>query len=128
MDEAGIVEPKDDDIGIGDGNEEKARVGEDDDDVIMYDNEGEIEKQLSKIKGAFFSHHLPHKGKRSKSYDLLLSNACRVISWAITIPCVFTDENQGAGQDLEDEMANYNGDDDNQPESEDEKQAELTGM
>ncbi|XP_057212568.1 Golgi membrane protein 1 isoform X1 [Triplophysa rosa] len=88
--EAGILEPKDDDIRMGDGNEEKDRIGEgrEDDDVIMYDNEGEIEKQLSKIK----------------------------------------DENQDAGQDLEDEMANYNGEDDNQPESEDEKQAELTGM
>ncbi|KAA0713686.1 Golgi membrane protein 1 [Triplophysa tibetana] len=90
LDEAEILEPRDDDIGIGDGNEEKDRIGEgrEEDDVIMYDNEGEIEKQLSKIK----------------------------------------DENQDAGQDLEDEMANYNGDDDNQPESEDEKQAELTGM
>ncbi|XP_043102002.1 LOW QUALITY PROTEIN: Golgi membrane protein 1-like [Puntigrus tetrazona] len=38
------------------------------------------------------------------------------------------DENQGAGQDLEDDVANYNGDDDNQPESEDEKQAELAEM
>lgn len=89
LDEAVILEPKDDDIGILDGNEDKDRIREErEDDVIMYDNEGEIEKQLSKIK----------------------------------------DENQGAGQDLEDEMANYNGDDDNQPESEDEKQAELTGM
>ncbi|XP_056629463.1 Golgi membrane protein 1 [Triplophysa dalaica] len=90
LDEAEIMEPKDDDIGLGNGNEEKDRIGEgrEEDDVIMYDNEREIEKQLSKIK----------------------------------------DENQDAGQDLEDEMANYNGDDDNQPESEDEKQAELTGM
>lgn len=52
----------------------------------------------------------------------------RAFSRAITIPCIFTDENQGVGQDLEEEMANYNGDDDNQPESEDEKQAELAGM
>lgn len=52
-----------------------------------------------------------------------------VLSNKITnnFPC-FTDENQGAGQDLEDDVANYNGDDDNQPESEDEKQAELAGM
>ncbi len=41
---------------------------------------------------------------------------------------VFTDENQGAGQDVEDDVANYNGDDDNQPEPEDEKQLELAEM
>lgn len=41
---------------------------------------------------------------------------------------VSTDENQGAGLDLEDNEANYIGDDDNQPESEDDKQAELAGM
>ncbi len=40
----------------------------------------------------------------------------------------FTDENQGAGQDVEDDVANYNGDDDNQPEPEDEKQLELAEM
>uniref|UniRef100_A0A8C2F028 Zgc:56525 n=1 Tax=Cyprinus carpio TaxID=7962 RepID=A0A8C2F028_CYPCA len=96
MDEAGILDPKEDDMGIGDEKEEDARIEdrkEEDaaigkEDAIMYDNEGEIEKQLSRIK----------------------------------------DENQGAGQDLEDDMANYNGDDDNQPESEDEKQAELAEM
>ncbi|XP_016329223.1 Golgi membrane protein 1-like [Sinocyclocheilus anshuiensis] len=93
MDEAGILDPKEDEMGIGDEREEDANIEdrkEEDaaigkEDAIMYDNEGEIEKQLSKIK----------------------------------------DENQGAGQDLEDDVANYNGDDDNQPESEDEKQAEL---
>lgn len=54
LDEAGILEPKDDDIGIGDENEEKDRIGDGrEEDVIMYDNEREIEKQLSKIKGAF---------------------------------------------------------------------------
>uniref|UniRef100_A0A8C1YS55 Zgc:56525 n=1 Tax=Cyprinus carpio TaxID=7962 RepID=A0A8C1YS55_CYPCA len=96
MDEAGILDPKEDDMGIGDEKEEDARIEErkeedaaiGKEDAIMYDNEGEIEKQLSRIK----------------------------------------DENQGAGQDLEDDMANYNGDDDNQPESEDEKQAELAEM
>ncbi|XP_067269185.1 Golgi membrane protein 1 [Pseudorasbora parva] len=96
LDEAGILDPKEDDIGIGDEEEEDVRIGErkeedaanGKEDAVMYDNEGEIEKQLSKIK----------------------------------------DENQGAGQDLEDDVANYNGDDDNQPESEDEKQAELAGM
>lgn len=96
MDEAGILDPKEDDMGIGDGREEDAKIEdrkEEDaaigkDDAIMYDNEGEIEKQLSRIK----------------------------------------DENQGVGQDLEDDVANYNGDDDNQPESENEKQAELAEM
>lgn len=115
LDEADILEPKENEAGIGDGNEEDdVGIGdgnqeEDDDDddlklkvsdlkeedaavgkedAIMYDNEGEIEKQLSQIK----------------------------------------DDNQGAGQDLEDDVANYNGDDENQPESEDEKQAELAGM
>ncbi|XP_056102790.1 Golgi membrane protein 1 [Rhinichthys klamathensis goyatoka] len=98
LDEAGILDPKENDIGIGDDEEEEedVKIGyrkEEDaangkEDAVMYDNEGEIEKQLSKIK----------------------------------------DENQGAGLDLEDEVANYNGDDDNQPESEDEKQAELAGM
>lgn len=91
LDEVGILEPKNDDIGFGMGedNEEKVRVEDGkDENAIMYDNDGEIEKQLSKIK----------------------------------------DENQDAGQELEDDMANYNGDDDNQPESEDEKQAELAGM
>ncbi|XP_016117819.1 uncharacterized protein [Sinocyclocheilus grahami] len=96
MDEAGILDPKEDEMGIGDEREEDANIEdrkEEDaaigkEDAIMYDNEGEIEKQLSKIK----------------------------------------DENQGAGQDLEDDVANYNGDDDNQPESEDEKQAELAEM
>lgn len=95
LDEAGILDPKENDIGIGDEeedvkieyrNEEEAANGKED--AVMYDNEGEIEKQLSKIK----------------------------------------DENQGAGLDLEEDVANYNGDDDNQPESEDEKQAELAGM
>ncbi|XP_058641886.1 Golgi membrane protein 1 isoform X2 [Onychostoma macrolepis] len=94
MDEAGILDPKEDDMGIGDEKdtkiedrkEEDAAIGKDD--AIMYDNEGEIEKQLSRIK----------------------------------------DENQGVGQDLEDDVANYNGDDDNQPESENEKQAELAEM
>ncbi|XP_016419495.1 Golgi membrane protein 1-like [Sinocyclocheilus rhinocerous] len=96
MDEAEILDPKEDDMGIGDEEEEDAKIEDrkeedaaiDKEDVIMYDNEGEIEKQLSRIK----------------------------------------DENQGAGQDLEDDMANYNGDDDNQPESEDGKQAELAEM
>ncbi|CAM4714139.1 unnamed protein product [Leuciscus chuanchicus] len=97
LDEAGILEPKENDIGIGDEEEEDdVKIGyrkEEDaangkEDAVMYDNEGEIEKQLSKIK----------------------------------------DENQGAGLDLEDDVANYNGDDDNQPESEDDKQAELAGM
>uniref|UniRef100_A0A8C1DDA0 Golgi membrane protein 1 n=2 Tax=Cyprinus carpio TaxID=7962 RepID=A0A8C1DDA0_CYPCA len=96
MDEAGILDPKEDDMGIGDEKEEDARIEDrkekdaaiGKEDAIMYDNEGEIEKQLSRIK----------------------------------------DENQGGGQDLEDDMANYNGDDDNQPESEDEKQAELAEM
>lgn len=113
LDEADILEPKENEAGIGDANEEDdvgigdANQEEDDEDLklkagdlkeedaavgkedaIMYDNEGEIEKQLSQIK----------------------------------------DENQGAGQDLEDDVANYNGDDENQPESEDEKQAELAGM
>lgn len=96
LDEAGILDPKDDDIRLGNEEEEDVRIGEGKEedaangkeDAVMYDNEGEIEKQLSKIK----------------------------------------DENQGAGQDLEDDVANYNGDDDNQPESEDEKQAELAGM
>nr|XP_055024198.1 Golgi membrane protein 1 [Misgurnus anguillicaudatus] len=88
VDEVGILEPKNDDIVIGE-DEEKVRVEEGkDENAIMYDNDGEIEKQLSKIK----------------------------------------DENQEGGQELEDDMANYNGDDDNQPESEDEKQAELAGM
>ncbi|XP_059359091.1 Golgi membrane protein 1 isoform X2 [Carassius carassius] len=93
---AGILDPKEDDMGIGDENEEDAKIEdrkEEDaaigkEDAIMYDNEGEIEKQLSRIK----------------------------------------DENLGAGQDLEDDVANYNGDDDNQPESEDEKQEELAEM
>lgn len=54
LDEVGILEPKNDDIGIGEDKEEKVRVGEEkDENAIMYDNEGEIEKQLSKIKGAF---------------------------------------------------------------------------
>ncbi|XP_051508426.1 Golgi membrane protein 1-like [Myxocyprinus asiaticus] len=101
LDQAGILETKEDDIGfgIGDGNEgdagiavrreEDGRIGEGkDEDAIMYDNEGEIEKQLSKIK----------------------------------------DENPGGGQDMEDDFANYNGDNNNQPESEDDKQAELVGM
>ncbi|XP_067250131.1 Golgi membrane protein 1 [Chanodichthys erythropterus] len=96
LDDAGILDPKENDIGIRDEEEEDVKIGykkEEDEangkeDAIMYDNEREIEKQLSKIK----------------------------------------DENQGAGQDLEDDVANYNGDDDNQPESEDEKQAELAGM
>lgn len=96
MDEPGILDPNEDDMGIGDVKEEDAKIEdrkEEDaaigkEDAIMYDNEGEIEKQLSRIK----------------------------------------DENQGAGQDLEDDVANYNGDDDNQPESEDEKQAELAEM
>ncbi|XP_016141734.1 Golgi membrane protein 1-like [Sinocyclocheilus grahami] len=96
MDDAEILDPKEDDMGIGDEKEEDAKIEDrkeedaaiDNEDVIMYDNEGEIEKQLSRIK----------------------------------------DENQGAGQDLEDDVANYNGDDDNQPESEDGKQAELADM
>uniref|UniRef100_A0A8C1Z1C5 Zgc:56525 n=1 Tax=Cyprinus carpio TaxID=7962 RepID=A0A8C1Z1C5_CYPCA len=99
MDEAGILDPKEDDMddmGIGDEREEDANIEdrkEEDaaigkEDAIMYDNEGEIEKQLSKIK----------------------------------------DENQGAGQELEDDVANYIGDDENQPESEDELQAELAEM
>ncbi|XP_051950930.1 Golgi membrane protein 1-like [Xyrauchen texanus] len=100
LDQAGIFETKEDDIGfeIGDGNEgdagiaereEDARIGQrKDEDAIMYDNEGEIEKQLSKIK----------------------------------------DENPGGGQNMEDEFANYNGENDNQPESEDDKQAELVRM
>lgn len=56
LDEAEIMEPRDDDIRLGDGNEEKDRIGEgrEEDDVIMYDNEREIEKQLSKIKGDFY--------------------------------------------------------------------------
>uniref|UniRef100_A0A8C1IM28 Zgc:56525 n=1 Tax=Cyprinus carpio TaxID=7962 RepID=A0A8C1IM28_CYPCA len=91
-----IGEPKKDDMGIGDEREEDANIEdrkEEDaaigkEDAIMYDNEGEIEKQLSKIK----------------------------------------DENQGAGQELEDDVANYIGDDENQPESEDELQAELAEM
>ncbi|XP_077079950.1 Golgi membrane protein 1 isoform X2 [Siphateles boraxobius] len=95
LDEAGILDPKENDIGIGDEEEEDVKIGyrkgEDaangKEDAVMYDNEGEIEKQLSKIK----------------------------------------DENQGAGLE-EDVEANYIGDDDNQPESEDEKQAELAGM
>ncbi|RXN12682.1 Golgi membrane 1-like protein [Labeo rohita] len=96
MDEADIFDPKEDDMGLGvekeedvkaeDRKVEDAAVGKED--PIMYDNEGEIEKQLSKIK----------------------------------------DENQAAGPDVEDDVANYNGDDDNQPESEDDKQAELAEM
>ncbi|KAL1269279.1 hypothetical protein QQF64_031568 [Cirrhinus molitorella] len=95
VDEARILEPKEDDIGMGvekedvkivDRKGEDAAIGKED--AIMYDNEGEIEKQLSKIK----------------------------------------DENQGPGQDVEEDVANYNGDDDNQPESEDDKQAELAEM
>ncbi|XP_051526006.1 Golgi membrane protein 1-like [Myxocyprinus asiaticus] len=101
LDEEGIMDAKEDDIGfgIGDGMEEDAGMAErreehagigegKEEDAIMYDNEGEIEKQLSKIK----------------------------------------DENQGGGQDMEEDLANYNGDDDNQPESEDDKQAELAGL
>ncbi|KAK7146485.1 hypothetical protein R3I93_014052 [Phoxinus phoxinus] len=96
LDEAGILDPKENDIGIGDEEEEDVKIGdrnEEDaangkEDAVMYDNEGEIEKQLSKIK----------------------------------------DENQGAGLDPEENEVNYIGDDDNQPESEDEKQAELAGM
>ncbi|XP_026126327.1 Golgi membrane protein 1 isoform X2 [Carassius auratus] len=95
-DAAGILDPKEDDMEIGEENEEGAKIEdrkEEDaaigkEDAIMYDNEGEIEKQLSRIK----------------------------------------DENLGAGQDLEDDVANYNGDDDNQPEPEDEKQEELAEM
>ncbi|XP_039519700.1 Golgi membrane protein 1 isoform X1 [Pimephales promelas] len=82
----GDDEEEEEDVKIGYRKEEDAANGKED--AVMYDNEGEIEKQLSKIK----------------------------------------DENQGAGLDLEDDVANYNGDDDNQPESEDEKQAELAGM
>ncbi|XP_073675749.1 Golgi membrane protein 1 [Garra rufa] len=96
MDEAGILDPKEDDMGMGvekeedvkieDRKAEDAAIGKED--AIMYDNEGEIEKQLSKIK----------------------------------------DENQAAGQDVEDDVANYNGDEDNQPEAENDKQAELAEM
>ncbi|XP_059379769.1 Golgi membrane protein 1-like isoform X2 [Carassius carassius] len=92
-DDLGNGDPKKDDMRIGDKREEDANIEDRKDEdaaggkegAIMYENEGEIEKQLSKIK----------------------------------------DENQGVGQDLADDVANYNGDDENQPESEDEKQAEL---
>ncbi|KAF7694989.1 Golgi membrane protein 1 isoform X2 [Silurus meridionalis] len=53
-------------------------------DAIEYDNEGEIEKRLSKLK-----------------------------------------DDKGAAQEFEDELADYNGDDENEPEFEADKQAEL---
>lgn len=65
--DAGILDPKENDIGIGDEEEEDVKIGdrkEEDEangkeDAIMYDNEGEIEKQLSKIKGCL-QHHDHH--------------------------------------------------------------------
>ncbi|XP_052459631.1 Golgi membrane protein 1 isoform X4 [Carassius gibelio] len=95
-DDIGIGDPKEEDLGIGGEREEDVNIEDRKDEdaaggkegAIMYEDEGEIEKQLSKIK----------------------------------------DENQGVGQDLVDDVANYNGDDENQPESEDEKQAELAEM
>ncbi len=64
MDEPGILDPNEDDMGIGDVKEEDAKIEdrkEEDaaigkEDAIMYDNEGEIEKQLSRIKGALQYH------------------------------------------------------------------------
>lgn len=64
MDEVGILDPKEDDMGIRDGIEEDAKIEdrkEEDaaigkDDAIMYDNEGEIEKQLSRFKGTHQYH------------------------------------------------------------------------
>ncbi|KAI4878154.1 hypothetical protein NFI96_028408 [Prochilodus magdalenae] len=54
------------------------------DDAIEYDNEGEIEKRLSKLK-----------------------------------------DDKAAAQEFEEELADYNGDEENEPESEADKQAEL---
>lgn len=67
LDEAGILDPKENDIGIGDEEEEDVKIGYKKEDVaangkedaVMYDNEGEIEKQLSKIKGGL-QHHDHH--------------------------------------------------------------------
>ncbi|TRY99460.1 hypothetical protein DNTS_023000, partial [Danionella cerebrum] len=94
LEETEDLETKQIDLAIAEENQENANAAKQEEDAavgkedaIMYNNEGEIEKQLSKIK----------------------------------------DESRGAGLDLDD-LANYNGDDDNQPEAENEKQAELAGM
>ncbi|KAK3539513.1 hypothetical protein QTP70_009493 [Hemibagrus guttatus] len=74
--------------------------------AIEYDNEGEIEKRLSKLKGANLHH-------------FILGNI------PLNFQCSGYRNVKSAVQEMEEELADYNGDDENEPEFEADKQAEL---